>query len=213
MNLLDKTLVLKLNRSWQVIDEMTVGKAITFLHSESDGERPGFALDIETAIDENGNHVLVNAQPTAWEEWRKLPIREGDLYIGVGKNEHCLDGRIRVPLVVICANYDKVKMHRPKFSAAAIWERDKGICQYTGHKVTRENGNLDHVVPRDRGGRDEFSNLVVSKKDINTQKGNRLNHEVGLKLLNKPAEPPAVPPVVKIRQNVRHPVWVPFLKA
>jgi 5-methylcytosine-specific restriction endonuclease McrA len=204
-DILNKTLVLKLNKSWMAIDHMTVAEAITFLCSESGGAKPGHALDITTAVDENGDHVLVNAQPTSWDDWVKLPVREGDLSINSSR------GPIRVPLVVICAHYDKVPMKQPRLSAAAVWERDGATCQYTGEKVTRSTGNLDHVTPRDRGGRDAWDNLVVARKDINTRKSNRLNHEVGLKLLRQPKAPAAVPPVVRLRADPKHPVWLPFL--
>lgn len=204
-DLLNKAIVLKLNRSWSAIDHMTVGDAITFLCSESGGQKPGFAMDITTSVDENGDHVLVGAQPVSWDDWINLPVRDGDLAINTSR------GPIRVPLVVICASYDKIPMRQPKLTASAVWERDGGVCQYTGEKVTRQTGNLDHVVPRDRGGKDEWGNLVVAKKDINTRKSNRLNSEVGLKLLRQPKAPLPVPPMVKLRADPKHPVWLPFL--
>lgn len=210
MNLLDKTLVLKLNRNWQVIAEMSVGAAITFLCSESGGEKPGYALDITTATDENGKQILVSAQPVSWEDWIQLEIRESDLYIGVSKSASNPEGRIRCPLVVICAHYDKMPMKKPRLSSGNIYERDKGVCQYTGRKLPRQLLNVDHVVPRDRGGKDSWENMVVCDKDINSRKGNRLNHEVGLKLIRAPKAPPSLPASATIKE-ARHPVWQPFL--
>lgn len=211
MNVLDKTIVLKLNRSWNAVDQMSVREAVVFLNSESGGKPPGYALDITTAVDENGDHVLVNAQPTKWEDWVKLPIREDDLWIGVGRSADNPEGRIRAPLVVICANYDKVQLRAPRLSAEAIRKRDGGRCQYTGRKLAPSEGNLDHVHPRSRGGKDTFENLVWADKQINTRKGNKTPEEAGFKLLSVPKAPPAVPPVVHLRADPKHPVWKPFL--
>ena len=46
-----------------------------------------------------------------------------------------------------------------------------------------DEGSLDHVLPRSRGGKNAWENLVWSGKDVNARKGNRLPHEAGLKLL------------------------------
>jgi 5-methylcytosine-specific restriction endonuclease McrA len=57
-------------------------------------------------------------------------------------------------------------------------------CQYTGAVLRPDKGSLDHFVPRSRGGRDAWENLVWAAKGVNTRKGNRLAHEAGLKLLS-----------------------------
>jgi HNH endonuclease len=60
---------------------------------------------------------------------------------------------------------------------------------------------LDHVLPRSRGGRDEWENLVWSDKAVNSRKGNRLPHETGLKLLHAPRAPKELP-VTALLRNV-----------
>jgi 5-methylcytosine-specific restriction endonuclease McrA len=52
-----------------------------------------------------------------------------------------------------------------------------------------DEGSLDHVVPRSRGGKDAWENLVWSVKDVNQRKADRLPHEAGLKLLSVPRAP------------------------
>ncbi len=98
----------------------------------------------------------------------------------------------------------------PRVTRAAIFERDRGVCQYSGEYVGKSGGNLDHVVPRDRGGRDSFENLVWAKKEINSLKANRLPHEAGLRLLRKPATPKPLPVAATVRE-ARHPDWRHFL--
>ena len=70
--------------------------------------------------------------------------------------------------------------------------------------------NVDHVVPKSRGGSDEWENLVTIRKDINSKKGNRLNSEIGLKLIRQPVKPKAVDVMYLIRE-ARHKDWEHFL--
>lgn len=181
-SVLDKQVVLSLNSAWQPIGWRTVRQAIISL-SGGDSEHPAMALDM--LLDKDGALVYVN--PVNWEEWMKLPVRDGDLAITTKT------GAIRAPVAIISRNYAKMPVKSPKLSKRAIFERDGGVCQYTGEKVSHKDGNVDHVLPRSRGGRDHWENLVWSRKDINSKKGNRLNHEVGISLTKKPKAPPSVP--------------------
>ncbi len=53
----------------------------------------------------------------------------------------------------------------------------------------RNDLNLDHVVPRDRGGTTTWENVVCSCIPCNTRKGNRLPQEVQMMLIRKPKRP------------------------
>lgn len=211
LNVLDKTIVLKLNRSWSPIDQMSVRQAVVFLNSESGGERPGYALDLTTAVDENGEHQIVEARPVTWEEWVKLPVREGDLWIGVGRSADNPKGRIRVPLVVICANFDRVPQRTTRWSTGNVHRRDGYVCAYTGEKLSHATATIDHIRPRSRGGRDTWENTVSCHRRVNTFKADRTPEEAGLVLRRKPTAPSAVPPIVHLREDPKHPVWKPFL--
>ncbi len=198
-DILNKKLTLSLNASWQIIGTRTIREAIVFLCSESNGSPPGYALDIEM----DGNDMLF-ANPVPWDQWVRLPVRPDDLYVQTAHQ------KIRAPTVVIALNFTKLPFHRPRLSPAAVWERDKGICQYSGRKLTRKEGNIDHVIPRDRGGRDTWENVALADRSINSAKGNRLNSEVGLKLIRQPKAPPSIPVSAMITQ-AEHPTWLPFL--
>ena len=124
-----------------------------------------------------------NIRPVTWEEWIKLPIRDQDEAV------HTVRGQIRVPTVIVAVNYAKVPKKRPKLCAKAIRERDDNRCQYTGRVLRPDEGSLDHVVPRSRGGKDAWENLVWSAKDVNQRKADRLPHEAGLKLRSVPRAP------------------------
>jgi 5-methylcytosine-specific restriction endonuclease McrA len=72
-------------------------------------------------------------------------------------------------------------------------------------------GSLDHVLPRSRGGKDEWGNLVWSDKTVNAKKGNRLPHEAGLKLLTVPRAPTEMPVTAHLRNAHGVAEWKLFL--
>lgn len=204
MNVLNKD-CLQLNRSWVVIGTRSIKSAITCLCSENNGESPALALDIEMVTDENGERVMVRCEPVDWETWIELPVRDEDLYINVSGNR-----KIRAPLIIVAKNYDKTPLRRPRLSIGNIWERDQGMCQYTGRKLTKGQGNIDHVLARARGGRDEWTNMVLADIKVNTLKGVKTPAEAGLRLIRQPKAPAAVPVSVSITQ-AKHDSWEPFL--
>lgn len=205
MSILHKEIVVKLNKNWVAFDHMTVAQAVTFLCSEEKGAKPGFAIDFETEVDENGQHVITYTETVSWEQWIKLPVRDKDLAINVSGGK-----QIRVPLVVICANYDKIPQIKERLTREAILKRDGYTCQYSGVKLPRAKLNLDHVTPKDRGGKDTWENLVACSVPINSQKGNKLNSEAGLTLIRQPRGPKTRAKVLKA-EDAKHPSQVPFL--
>jgi 5-methylcytosine-specific restriction endonuclease McrA len=67
--------------------------------------------------------------------------------------------------------------------------RDKYQCQYCGKRPNLVELNLDHVMPRARGGKDSWENLVVSCRPCNLKKGKRTPREAGMNLLRLPHVP------------------------
>ena len=126
-------------------------------------------------------------RPVTWDEWITLAIRPQDNAV------RTVRGPIRVPTVIVAVNYAKVPKKRPKLCARAIRERDGNRCQYTGRVLRPDEGSMDHVLPRSRGGKNAWENLVWAGKDVNARKGNRLPHEAGLKLLSVPRAPKELP--------------------
>ena len=201
-NIVNKELVLVLNANWQSIGLSTVKRAFVALCAEgyADSEPPCLAMDLQ--LDQDGN--LLYANPVPFDKWVELPIREGDLFIQTGTR------KIRVPTVIIAKNYNKIPTHRVRLCASNIAKRDGNTCQYTGVPLTRATFTLDHINPRARGGKDSWENLVACHREINEKKGDRLPHEVGLKLLKQPKRPPEMP-VVIYTTEAKHPSHIPFL--
>jgi len=190
-DILNKPTVLVLNRSWQAINTKTPAEAFCMM-----------ATDVVTALDISGDSM----NPVKWKDWLNLPIRETDSVVHTSKMA------IRVPTVIVLATYAKVPKKRPKLSAKTIWDRDKGVCQYTGKKLSREEGNIDHVLPRSKGGATSWDNCVLADKKVNTKKADSLPQDVGLKLLRAPVIPKEVIVTSLIKNSHGVADWDHFLK-
>lgn len=195
-DILNKNIVLVLNRNWQAINIRTPQDAFCQMATNV-----ATALDIELGEGDRAQAL----RPVTWDEWLTLPVRDGDQFV------QTVRGAVRVPTVIIAVNYARVPKKRPKLCARAIRERDGNRCQYTGRLLAPDEGSLDHVLPRSRGGKDEWENLVWSDKAVNSRKGNRLPHEAGLKLLNTPRAPRELPATALIRNAHGIAEWKLFL--
>jgi len=195
-DILNKTIVLVLNRNWQAIHVRTPQEAFCMM-----------ATNVATALDiEFGDGARAEAlRPVTWDEWITLPVRPQDNAV------QTVRGQVRVPTVIVAVNFAKVPKKRPKLCAKTIRERDGNRCQYTGTLLKPDEGSLDHVLPRSRGGKDAWENLVWSSKAVNAKKGNRLPHEAGLKLLSVPRAPKELPVSALIRNTHSIPEWKLFV--
>lgn len=209
-SIINKAICLNLNANWQPVGFKTVKDAIIDLcGGDVNGKPSSVALDIDYEVDDNGDPIMDQAKsmnPVSWDEWMNLPIRSWDLTISSAHRVY------RVPTVIIAVNYKKmpVKHFKGKPSKDAIYNRDNGICQYSGKKLDRKEATVDHVIPSSRGGADSWENFVLCSKEINSKKGNKLNSEVGLTLLKNPVVPQPVPMYALIRE-AKHPDWKQFL--
>ncbi|RMG15242.1 MAG: HNH endonuclease [Cyanobacteria bacterium J055] len=79
----------------------------------------------------------------------------------------------------------------PPVNRREVLRRDNHTCQYCG---SRKHLTLDHVVPRSKGGTHTWDNVVTACSPCNARKGDRLLHQVGMKLKTQPKAPmhPAV---------------------
>lgn len=168
--------VLVLNAGWTPVDEITPAKALAMMFT-----------DVATAIDTSYDCFT----PTKWDEWVKLPVREGDDAVASAKL-----GRIRIPRTVVAMNYADVTLKHPRITKQSVRERDGGRDCYTGEIIQPQHGSLEHVIPQSRGGRTTWKNIAYCHRDRNSARGNRPLKKGELK--QRPFAPQAYPKACEI---------------
>lgn len=116
---------------------------------------------------------------------------------------------IPVPKVIVLREYEHLPQRNLRFSRQHIFLRDDHTCQYCAKTLPRAQLNLDHVVPRSRGGQTNWENIVTSCHRCNRAKGNRTPHEANMPLIRKPRRPSGNMGLIGFKQI--HPVWSHFL--
>ena len=98
-------------------------------------------------------------------------------------------GVFYLPKALRLKKYIHIPRRKTMFSRKNIHRRDKHTCQYCSVILPENQGTLDHVIPRSRGGLNTWQNLVCCCVKCNTKKGNRTPNEANMKLLSIPKEP------------------------
>ena len=93
------------------------------------------------------------------------------------------------PLVIRLVHYVRLPHRRVPATRTAIMLRDAFTCQYCGSTPGRHELTVDHVIPRSRGGRHDWTNLVTACKRCNQVKGSAMPDEVQMRLVHRPFEP------------------------
>ena len=91
-----------------------------------------------------------------------------------------------VPSVIRLLAYRHIPQQSRALSRKNILLRDRNTCQFCGRIFPSSELTLDHVVPRSRGGRSSWENLVACCYRCNNSKGDRTPEEAGLKLARRP---------------------------
>jgi 5-methylcytosine-specific restriction endonuclease McrA len=120
-----------------------------------------------------------------------------------------------MPLPSVIALKDYIHLdRRPAFTRFNVFLRDSFSCQYCGDGFPSEDLTFDHVIPRSRGGRTTWENVVTACQDCNLAKGNRLPQHCDM----LPRQEPFRPTTYQLQQNGRafppnflHESWNDFL--
>ena len=93
---------------------------------------------------------------------------------------------MRAPSVIRLREFRKIPHQSRALSRKNVLLRDRYTCQFCGALFPASELTLDHVVPRSRGGRTDWDNLVACCHPCNNRKGDRLPEEAGLRLIRPP---------------------------
>jgi len=99
---------------------------------------------------------------------------------------HSASAAMKVPSVIRLLAYRHIPQQTRALSRKNILLRDRNTCQFCGCTLPAGELTLDHVVPRSRGGRSSWENLVACCYQCNNRKGDRTPEEAGLRLVRRP---------------------------
>ena len=100
---------------------------------------------------------------------------------------------IRLPSVVRLLRLIRPRRREVKFSRQNIYLRDNFRCQYCGVRVSSQELNLDHVIPRSLGGQTTWENIVTCCVPCNARKGGSTPEAVGMRPISRPVRPSRLP--------------------
>lgn len=121
--------------------------------------------------------------------------RRGFILVDKGKAEIIKSDEIPIvsgyktyvrPLIIRLLNYIRHHNKKLKMNRNRVFKRDNYQCVYCG---SRKDLTLDHVLPKSRGGKNEWNNLVTSCSKCNVKKADRTPEEAKMKMKQLPYEP------------------------
>jgi len=184
--------VLVLNRLWQPVDTCTTRRAVKLLCV-------GNAKVVQT----QGEEKFLTHDFSSWLSY-SLMYPEKEMI-------HSISLAFCAPQVIVLDCYDRMPKMAVKFNRKNVFLRDQHTCQYC-RKVFPENKlNLDHLIPRDKGGATSWENIVTSCFSCNNKKGNKMPREARMFPLQEPRVPKWRPTYTERMRNVSHDSWREFL--
>ncbi len=184
----DKVLVL--NKYYQAIQITTVLRAICHL------------------VKGTAKVITPDWTTHTWQEWI-----EASRFYDNGRKIRSPSLSVVVPDAIYLVHYDRLPNMEVVFNRANLYVRDNYTCQYCGRSVKNpKERTIDHVIPRSRGGKTVWSNVVLCCRKCNLKKGDRTPEEAGMKLLKKPEAPKWRSFFLERFPEEKKEVWKPFLE-
>lgn len=168
--------VLVLNRHWLAVHICSVRRALSMLYQEL------------------AQVVTGDYQTHDFRSWCDSPISPSNgSGNGNGNGSELLIRSpglsLRVPQVIVLRRYNRNPPRTVRFNRRNIYLRDRHQCQYCRSAPSHDELTIDHVIPRSRGGRSDWSNVVTACAPCNAKKGNRLPAECGMYPSASPRRP------------------------
>ncbi len=181
--------VLVLNRVFEPVQLTTAKRGFVLLYGGA-----------AQALDEEGESL-------DFDRWRTLPVRDDDDALPI------VGGSLRVPRVLHLSRYDRTPRAAVRLTRRNLMMRDGHQCQYCNKRPPVRDLNIDHVVPRSRGGADTWENLVTACRTCNLRKGWKTPEEANMRLARRPFRPRwSMSAQILLFTPHRFKEWEPFLK-
>ena len=187
MNTLLNRRVLVLNKHWLAIHVCQARRAFGLLYQ-----------DLARVVTEE-------YQVHDFESWKDLSrFADGEII-------HTPTFQLLIPEVILLRRYGKYPKHYVKFNRRNIYQRDRFRCQYCGDRLPREDLTIDHIIPRSRGGRSTWTNVVLACSRCNARKGDNLLSQCNMKLIREPGEPHWSTIMRRSMSEEDHALWRKFV--
>jgi len=139
----------------------------------------------------------ITYEPLKVINWKKaitlLCLEKVEVIEEYNRKIHSVSFTIKLPSVVRLLKMVKKPKTPVKFSRQNIYARDKYKCQYCGRQLPTEELTYDHIIPKSRGGKTKWENIVTCCIQCNRRKGGRTHTEAGMKLIRIPSRPTWLP--------------------
>lgn len=150
----------------------------------------------------NGDYQPLSKYPLSLNSMKKVikSILKGRLSVVKEYDDTIIiqNKEMKLPKIVVLKKYINVT-HTPKFSRRNVYLRDNYICQYCGNKFKADDLTFDHVMPRCKGGKTTWDNIVTACRECNGKKGGKTLEESHMKLIHEPK----VPTIRQLEENNR----------
>ena len=103
-----------------------------------------------------------------------------------GYRLHSVNKSFPMPAVIRLTRYVHIPYKGVALTRQNIFKRDNFNCQYCG---TSKELTLDHVIPKSKGGRSSWDNLITACRRCNTRKGDYTPDQAGISLRSRPFKP------------------------
>ena len=158
--------------------------------------------------------LLLNAtyEPMKVISWQRaitlLFLNKAEMVESYDEVIRSISHAVRKPAVVRLRRYAR-QDRSVKFSRENVYRRDDFSCQYCGARPGAAALTLDHVVPRARGGKTEWTNIVTACVRCNAVKADRTPEQARMPLPRRPFKPASMPMLAT--HECRHPGWRDYL--
>ena len=124
-----------------------------------------------------------------WQEAVKALFRDSVMVVSeYDRVVHSPSQEIKLPSVLVLKEYVGTTRN-PAFTRFNVFLRDEWQCQYCGDRFRTSDLTFDHVIPRSRGGRTSWENIVTACRSCNTLKGDYVPQECGMYPHTEPRQP------------------------